>query len=74
MAVVVRAEQGGEAGTGVEAREAEPVDRALPADQRRGLQVADERVVLDALGHYRFSISSANGGRRRATALLNSRR
>ena len=41
------AEQRGEARAGVEAREAEPVDRAVAADERRGLQVADQAVVLD---------------------------
>ena len=42
-----RPEERREAGAGVEAREAAPVDRAVAADERRRLQVADERVVLD---------------------------
>ena len=46
-AVLIVAEQRGEAGARVEAREAEPVDRAVPPDERRGLQVADQAVVLD---------------------------
>ena len=41
------AEQRGEAGAGVEAREAAPVDRPVAADERRRLQIAEERVVLD---------------------------
>ena len=65
-----RAEQRGEAGAGVEAREAEPVDRAVAADERRGLAVADQRVVLDPR-HQRSSISSAKRGSRFATARLN---
>ena len=47
VAVVLGAEQRGEAGRRVEVREAQPVDRAVPADQRRRLQVAEQRVVLD---------------------------
>ena len=46
-AVLLVPEQRGEAGARVEAREAEPVDRAVPPDERRGLQVADQAVVLD---------------------------
>jgi len=42
------AEQGGEAGVGVEARPAEPVDGTVAPDQRRGLAVADEGIILDA--------------------------
>ncbi len=41
------AEQGREAGVAVEARPAQPVDRAVAVDQRRGLAVADEAVVFD---------------------------
>ena len=47
-AMFAAAEQRGEAGGGVEARPAEPVDRSVAPDQRRGLAVADERVVFDA--------------------------
>src|SRR5690606_7947726 len=46
-AVVQRAEQGGEAGARIEMRHAQPVDRAVPPDERAGEGVADERVVLD---------------------------
>ena len=46
-AVLLVPQQRGEAGARVEAREAEPVDRAVSPDERRGLQVADQAVVLD---------------------------
>jgi hypothetical protein len=41
-------QQGREACGGVEARQAQPVDRAVAADERCGLCIADERVVFDA--------------------------
>jgi len=41
------AEQRGEAGAGIEAREATPIDRPVTADQRGRLQVPDQRIVLD---------------------------
>ena len=50
-AVLLRPDQGGEAGARVEPREAEPVDRPLARDERGGLEVADEPVVLDARRH-----------------------
>ena len=53
MAVVVGAEQAGEAGGGVEARQAEPVDRAVAADQGAAAPVADQCVVLDGQRHAR---------------------
>src|SRR4029079_13125616 len=43
-AAVRAAEQRGEAGAGVEAGEAEPVDGAASVDERRGLEVAEQRV------------------------------
>ena len=49
--VVGAAEQGGEAGGGVEAGQAEPVDRPVLADQGGGAGVADHGVVLDRQGH-----------------------
>src|SRR4029077_10089113 len=49
--VLPRAEERREAGARVEARHAEPVDRAVAADQRSGVVVADERVVLDPERH-----------------------
>jgi len=51
--VLGRAEQRGEAGAAVEARPAQPVDRAVAADQRRRLAVANERVILDRGCHGR---------------------
>ncbi len=51
VTVVRAAEQRGEAGGRVEARQAQPVDGTVRADQRRGLQVADHGVVLDASCH-----------------------
>ena len=44
-------EEGREAGGRVEAGQAQPVDRPVPPDQRRGLGIADEGVVLDLEGH-----------------------
>jgi hypothetical protein len=48
--VVRRAEEGGEAGAGVEAREGQPVDGSVSADERAGLLVGQERLVLEGLG------------------------
>jgi hypothetical protein len=45
--VLLTAQQRGEAGAGVEPRQAQPVDRPVPARQRGGMPVADHRVVLD---------------------------
>ena len=50
-AVLLRPDEGGEAGARVEPREAEPVDRPLARDERGGLEVADQPVVLDARRH-----------------------
>jgi hypothetical protein len=44
-------QQRGEAGGGVEPGQAQPVDRPVPAHQGRGVQVAEQPVVLDAAGH-----------------------
>jgi hypothetical protein len=44
--VTLVAEQRRETGSGIEAGQAEPVDRAICADQGRGLRVADEGVIL----------------------------
>ncbi len=71
-AVLTPAEQGGEARARVEPRKRQPVDRAAAADERGGLQVAEQGVVLDPLGHYLFSSSSENSGSLRATARLKS--
>src|SRR5688500_5554252 len=50
-AVLGRAQERREAGRGIEARPAQPVDRAIARDERGGLAVADQRVVFDAGGH-----------------------
>ena len=42
------AKEGGEAGAGIEARPAEPVDRSVAADERARLAVTDECVILDS--------------------------
>ncbi len=47
--VVGVSEQRCEARAGIEPREAAPVDRAVAADERCGLEITDEAVVLDAL-------------------------
>ena len=49
--VLVRAQQRGKAGIGIEPRPAQPVDRAVAADQRRCAQIADQGIVFDARGH-----------------------
>ena len=51
VAVVVPAQELGEAGLRVEAGETQPVDRAVAPDERGGVGVSDDPVVLDALGH-----------------------
>ena len=51
VAVALGAQQAGETRGRVEPGQAQPVDRAIPADQRRRLHVADERVVLDQSRH-----------------------
>jgi len=45
-----RAQQRREAGRRVEARQAEPVDRAVAPDQSRRGQIADQAVIADRLG------------------------
>ena len=51
-AMLVSAEQLGEAASGVESRKAQPVDRTVSSDQGGSLGVADDRVVFDGLRHY----------------------
>jgi len=46
-----RAQQAGEAGRRIEARAAEPVDRAVAADQRRRVAISDQGVVFDGQRH-----------------------
>jgi hypothetical protein len=45
------AEQGGEAGTGIKTRQAEPVDGATATDEGRGVTVTDEGIVFDTGWH-----------------------
>ena len=45
-AIFFRAEQRGEAGVGIEARRAEPVDRAIKPDERACVRIADKSVIL----------------------------
>jgi hypothetical protein len=40
-------EQGSKACGRIETRPAKPIDRAIAADQSRGLAIADQRVILD---------------------------
>ncbi len=49
-AVPVGAEQGRKTGIGIERGPAQPVDRSVAADQRRGLAIADQSIVFDSLG------------------------
>ncbi len=49
MALV--AQQRGKARGRIEVRQAQPVDRTVPRDQRRGQHVADEAVILERFGH-----------------------
>src|SRR5262245_48605480 len=51
MTIAAIADERGKHGAGIEARPAQPVDRAVAADQRGGLAVPDQRVVLDATCH-----------------------
>ena len=48
------AEQGREDRARVDAGQAQPVDRPVPADQRGGLGVPDDRMILDGQGHGAF--------------------
>ena len=63
--VVGRADQRGKAGRAVEARPAQPVDRAVAADQRGAVAVADHRVVFDPR-----RVARGGGGRRIARVVL----
>ncbi|GJE46333.1 hypothetical protein AEGHOMDF_5536 [Methylobacterium soli] len=66
-AVLWRAEQRGEAGGGVEVRKAQPVDAALPADQRGRVAIADERVILDPGRHRDLRCSGPTSAGERLT-------
>ena len=45
------AEQGREAGSRIEPRPAQPVDRSVAADERGGFAIADQSVVLNERTH-----------------------
>jgi hypothetical protein len=49
--VLRAAEERREAGVRVEAREAAPADRAVPVNERRRLEIGQERVVLHQSAH-----------------------
>ncbi len=57
-AVGLVAQQGGEAGVGIEPRPAQPVDRAVDGHQGGGLAVADQGVVLDPGRHQAWGPNS----------------
>jgi hypothetical protein len=59
-AVLAVTQQRCESGVGVETRETAPVDRALAMDERRRLQVGQERVILDPSPHGFDAIPSAH--------------
>src|SRR5438094_84191 len=66
--VLLVAEERGEARAGIEAREAQPVDGPVAADEGGGLGVADERVVLDATGHRARSVTRVGDSAATSTA------
>jgi hypothetical protein len=49
--IVSRSKQAGKAGSRVETGPAQPIDRAVAADQSGCLAVADQRIVFDAKCH-----------------------
>jgi hypothetical protein len=53
-----------ESGVGVETRDTAPVDRALAVDERRRLQVGQERVILDPSPHGLISAPAMYSARR----------
>src|SRR5439155_20438093 len=63
-AVLGLAQQGGEAGAGVEARQAQPIDRPVAAHQGGGVTIAEQGIILDARGH------DSSSGTGNATTLL----
>ena len=68
-AVVGRPEERGEERVRVEAREAEPVDRSVLADEREAAEVSDDGVVFDA-GRHTIKLSSRLLVRMRGLAVL----
>src|SRR5258707_15803026 len=63
LAVMAFADDRREHGIGVKARQAEAVDRSLPADQRRRLHVTDQGVVLHQRIDRRADRPGGAGGR-----------
>ena len=68
--VLVVADQPREAGIRVEARNAQPVDGAAARDQRGGVRIADETVVLDARCHGATSGLSVDSKMTHAAVIL----
>src|ERR1700738_2377306 len=62
-AVAGGAEQGGETRIRIKGRPAQPIDRAVAADQRRGLAVADQPVIFDGRGQAFSPESYGRSGR-----------
>ena len=60
--VVLVTQELGKARTGIESRQAEPVDRSVPSDQGDGVQIADDSVVLDGKRHDSVLVRAALGG------------
>ncbi len=60
VAVLLGSEEVREDGVGVEARQAQRVDGSVAADQRCGLHVADQCIVLDTRGHRAVLLRSAD--------------
>ena len=50
--MLTSAEQRGETGIRIEAWRAQPIDRTVASDQRRGARVPDQRVVFDGGCHF----------------------
>jgi hypothetical protein len=63
VAILGTSEQRREAGAGVEARETEPVDRSVPAHQRRGVEIAQECVVFDSHSSTSFACCASGAYR-----------
>jgi hypothetical protein len=68
--VLVVAEQGGEAGGGVEAGHAQPVHRPVPADQGGRPHVADQRIILDHAWHRHLQVGAAFPAARQAVGVV----
>ncbi len=52
--ILVCAQQRGKAGVGVESRPAQPIDRAVAADQSGRAQITDQCIVFYSRGHGKF--------------------